>query len=213
MVKRRFALSSIMGAVVLMALAAGQTPVEAAENTARAERPVLIPHTKFVFEGWGSRRREYLKKEGGFFVFKDTRTNGEIETYRTTEDLASVDLTKRDGTVRKAWTPHSGFLSFPLYVGKEWEMRYTISTKGGWKISRERDCSVVAYENTTVKAGTFSSFIIECTNQRDDRNFPAYERYAYAPNVGQIIHYTSMEFDYTFQLVKIVPPPQQTTPK
>ena len=53
MVKRRFALSSIMGAVVLMALAAGQTPVEAAENTARAERPVLIPHTKFVFETEG----------------------------------------------------------------------------------------------------------------------------------------------------------------
>ena len=213
MVKRRFALSSIMGAVVLMALAAGQTPVEAAENTARAERPVLIPHTKFVFEGWGSRRREYLKKEGGFLVFKDTWTNGEIEIYRTTEDLASVDLTKRDGTVRKAWTPHSGFLSFPLYIGKEWEMRYTVSYKSGAEISRERDCSVVGYENTTVKAGTFSSFIIECRNQREDRTWPAYERYAYAPDVGQVIHYTSMEFDITFQLVKIVPPAQQTTPK
>ena len=74
MMKRRFALYSIMGAVLLMALAAGQTTVEAAENTARAERPVLIPHTKFVFEieGRGTRRREYLKKEGGFLIFKDS---------------------------------------------------------------------------------------------------------------------------------------------
>ncbi len=92
-------------------------------------------------------------------------------------------------------------------------MRYTVSYKSGAEISRERDCSVVGYENTTVKAGTFSSFIIKCTNQRYDRNFPAYERYAYAPDVGQIIHYTSAEFDYTFQLVEIIPPPQQTKPK
>ena len=215
MVKRRFALSSIMGAVVLMALAAGQTTVEAAENTARAEKPVLIPHTRFVFEieGRGTLRREYLKKEGGFLVFKDTRTNGEIETYRTTKDLASVDNIEPDGTVRRAFKPHSGWLSFPLYVGKEWKMRYTVTYKIGAGISRERRCSVVGYENTTVRAGTFSSFIIKCTNQRDDRMWPAYERYAYAPNVGQIIHYTSVEFEYAFELVDIIPPPQQTIPK
>ncbi len=213
MVKRRFVLSSIMGAVVLTALAAGQTPVEAAENTARAERPVLIPHTIFVFEGWGSGRREYLKKEGGFLVFKVTRTNGEIDTYRTTEDLASVDLTERDGTVRKAWTPHSGFLSFPLYVGKEWKMRYTISIKNREDIPRERSCLVREYADVEVKAGVFPSFVIGCSNQREGRAYPAYELYAYAPDVGQVIHYTSVEFDITFQLVKIVPPPQQTTPK
>ena len=215
MMKRRFALYSIMGAVLLMALAAGQTTVEAAENTARAERPVLIPHTKFVFEleGRGTRRREYLKKEGGFLIFKDTRPNGEIDIYRTTEDLASVDNTKPDGTVQKAWTPHSGWLSFPLYVGKEWKMRYKQSGKSGAENSRERSCHVTEYKDVEVKAGTFSSFIIKCTNQRDDRMWPAYERYAYAPNVGQIIHYTSAEFEYAFELVDIIPPPQQTTPK
>ena len=194
---------------VMMAL---NTITLAAESAVRAERPILIPHMKFVFEGWVPRYREYLKKEGGFLVFKDTRTNGEIETYRTTEDLASVDNIEPDGTVRRAFRPHSGFLSFPLYVGKEWEMRYTISYKSGAEISRKRECRVVGHENTTVEAGTFPSFIIKCTNQRDDRMWPAYERYAYAPGVGQVILYTSAEFDYTFQLVKIVPP-QQTTPK
>jgi len=189
------------------------TITPAAESSVRAERPILISHTKFVFEGWGPRLREYLKKEGGVLVFKDTRTNGEIETYRTTEDLASIDLTRPDGTVRKAWTPHSGFLSFPLYIGKKWETRYTLSRKGRRKISRERNCRVVGYENTTVKAGTFPSFIIGCENQREGATRPAYERYAYAPGVGQVILYTSAEFDITFQLVKIVPPPQQITSK
>ena len=217
MVKRSFVISSIMGAVVLMALAACQTTQKAAENTVRAEKPVLVPHTKFVFEiegKSGTYSKEYLRNENGVLIFRRVRRSGRIETYRTTEDLASIDDTiEEDGVVRRAFKPHSGFLSFPLYIGKEWRMSYTLSRKGYVKVSRERNCSVVEYENTTVKAGTFSSFIIECSNQREDRDFPAYERYAYAPDVGQVIHYTSAEFNFTFQLVKIIPPPQQTTPK
>ena len=216
MVKRRFALSSIMGVVVLMALAAGQTTIEAAENTARAERPLLVPHTKFVFkiEGKsGTYSSEFLKNERGVLIFRRVKRSGKIETYRTTEDLASISFIREDGVVRKAFRPHSGFLSFPLYVGKKWKMRYTVSRENEWKYSRERNCRVVGYKNITVKAGTFPSFIIKCENQRENRTWPAYEQYAYAPGVGQVTHYASAEFDYTYQLVKIIPPPQQTTPK
>ena len=215
MVKRRFALSSIMGAVVLMALAAGQTTVEAAENTVRAERPVLVPHTKFVFEiegKSGTYSKEYLRNENGVLIYRMVQRSGKVETYRTTEDLASIDNIREDGTVRRAFKPHSGFLSFPLYVGKSWEARYVISRKKG-NVRRERSCNVLRYEDVEVKAGVFPSFIIGCSNQREGRVYPAYELYAYAPDVGQVIHYTSVELNYTFELVKIVPPPQQTTPK
>lgn len=186
------------------------TVAAAAEITVRADKPTLVPHTKFVFKfEWGSTWiKEYIKKDGGFLIFENTKASGKVETYRTTEDLASVDVTKSDGTVRKAWTPHSGFVSFPLYVGKKWVARYTFSKIDREDIQRERNCSVIDYEDVKVKAGTFPSFIIDCTNQREDRNLPAYERYAYAPDVGQVIDYSSPEFELTFYLVKIIPPAQ-----
>ena len=215
MVKRRFVISSIMGAVVLTALAAGQTTVETAENTARAERPVLIPHTKFVFEiegKSGTYSSEYLKKEKGVLIFRIVQRSGKIETRRATEDLATIDNIREDGTVRRAFKPHSGFLSFPLYVGKRWEARYVLSRKKG-DIRRERSCLVREYTDVEVKAGVFPSFVIGCSNQREDRVYPAYELYAYAPDVGRVIHYTSVEFNFTYQLVKIIPPPQQTKSK
>lgn len=215
MMKHRFVIFSLGGAVLLMALVAFPSTQEAAENTVRAEKPVLIPQTKFVFEiegRSGTYSNEYLKKEGGFLIFRRVQRSGRIETYRTTEDLASVDNIREDGTVRKAFRPHSGFLSFPLYVGKEWRMRYVLSRKKR-DIRRERSCRVWEYTDVEVKAGVFPSFIIRCENQRDDRIYPAYERYAYAPDVGQVIHYTSVEFKFTYQLVKIVPPTQQTISK
>lgn len=200
----------------LLAMMAHNTIAPAAESAPRAEKPSLVPHTKFVFKikgKSGTYSYEYLKNERGVLIFRMVRRNGKIETYRTTEDLASIANIREDGTVRRVFRPHSGFLSFPLYVGKKWKMRYTISRNSGTEISRERDCRVVGYKNTTVKAGTFSSFIIKCTNQRDDRTWPAYEQYVYAPSIGQVIHYSSLEFKYAFELVDIIPPQQQTTSK
>ena len=43
MVKQRFVIVSLSGAVLLVALVAFPTTREAAENTVRAEKPVLIP--------------------------------------------------------------------------------------------------------------------------------------------------------------------------
>ena len=210
---RVLVMSALTACFMLFALISTADIAFAAEkNAVRAEKPVLVPHTKFVFKFTGKSgtySTEYIKNDGGILIFDVTHRSGQLETYRATEDLEGISNTRTDGTIRRSFTPHSGFLSFPLYVGKKWEAKYTLTsnkyTGEQTKIQRKRTCEVDDYEKTEVKAGTFDSFIIRCENQRDGRSLPAYERYAYAPTVGQVVYYRSDEFKTEYELTEIVP--------
>lgn len=199
------AVSLILSAISTVSIAA---PI-------RAEKPVLVPYTEFVFEFTGKSgtyRTQYIENDGGILLFAVTHRSGQLETYRTTEDLSGISNTRTDGTIRRSFTPDSGFLSFPLYVGKKWEASYTLTQnkKSGsqTKIRRKKTCEVEDYENTEVKAGVFPSFVIRCENLREDRAQPAYEKYAYAPDVGQVVYYRSDEFQIEYGLTEIVPAPK-----
>jgi hypothetical protein len=101
---------------------------------------------------------------------------------------STVCHTSEDNTVRRtgSWepvtfTPYLPTLSFPLFVGKRWELSYgvqrgsqgtawagSVAAAGGYlhemNANRIRKANVVSYEKVTVPAGTFDAFKIEAVD-------------------------------------------------
>lgn len=96
---------------------------------------------------------------------------------------------RRVGSWRPAeFTPHSGLVSFPLFIGKQWEHSYTYTVPGGQAINQIRRASVVSFEKVTVPAGTFDAFKIQSSRtiwgDRPGRTIS--EIYYYSDKIGFI---------------------------
>jgi hypothetical protein len=69
----------------------------------------------------------------------------------------------RDGKEDRTWSPDSGEFSWPLWVGKEWQPRYSgvdVVNHKSWSVVEPR-MRVEAYEDVIVPAGTFKAFRIQ----------------------------------------------------
>lgn len=72
---------------------------------------------------------------------------------------------------RKRASPPNFYLAWPLKVGQRWEVTYTWGEfrNGNWQTKPQtRRCTVKAREVVTVPAGTFQTFRVVCTNERDE---------------------------------------------
>jgi hypothetical protein len=69
---------------------------------------------------------------------------------------------------RKRASPPNFYLAWPLEVGQSWEYTYTWEAQGQPTLQQTRRCTVKGQEVVTVPAGTFQTFRVVCTNQRDE---------------------------------------------
>lgn len=65
---------------------------------------------------WTYGTEKLLGAEGDYWVFEYNVTR---RRYRT-RDLNLVKTVSTDGKITQLREPHSGYLNFPLYVGKSW---------------------------------------------------------------------------------------------
>ncbi|MFQ5961281.1 MAG: hypothetical protein ACE5MG_07775 [Candidatus Methylomirabilales bacterium] len=92
------------------------------------------------------------------------RMSDGVETLIYDKATESWVATFRNGKVVAEASPHSGSMSFPLWVGKSWDFRYryTEHQKGILNPRVTRRCQVNAYEEIKVPAGTFKTFKVRC---------------------------------------------------
>lgn len=163
-----------------------------------AERPKLVIGEAWQ---WTYGTEKFVGEEGNHLVFQYNITR---KRYRTM-DLNLVKTISRGGRVTQVRDPHSGFLNFPLFVGKRWSHSY--DSNG---VPRRISSKVTAYEQVTVRAGTFMAFRIEIEDQRPDREYPYLKTFWYSPQVKAVVKYEgvngyTMETISKFELTKYSP--------
>lgn len=169
----------------------GSIDANAKGKSLGVKKPNLVPNTVFELDvrtirGPMKLTKKFLKKEGKVLVFKSTSRGIRSEIERTTENLAVISYTQRNGFVRERYQPHDGLLNFPLYVGKRWELSHAIKRGKGPDRRAKRSCYVYKYEKVT---GGYSAYRIQCMVYRSDGNHLK-EVYDYAPKVGYIVSFS-----------------------
>jgi hypothetical protein len=133
---------------------------------------------------WSGRNvvRTYIGQKDSLDCYTEKAANGQqSEACFTSSDC---NLVRRVGTLDPVeFTPHNGRHSFPLFVGKQWEVSYTLADVD----ARTIIAKVVSYEKVTVPAGTFDAFKIEARtsagmHQSRGREIVEY----YSPKLGLI---------------------------
>ena len=155
---------------------------------------------------WDGRNvlRTYIGQKNGLNCYMDKASDGQqSEEFFTSDD----NTVSRVGTWKPAeYTPSSGLLSFPLYLGKQWVTSYTRpdaalrmyareATPGQFTTGYSIIARVVSYEKVTVPAGTFDAFKILATRTYWGPPITAEIIEYYAPKVGMI------KFDDTSSVV------------
>jgi hypothetical protein len=136
----------------------------------------------------------YLGRDGDLNCYSARASNRESTECRTSED----NPVRRIGGWRQGtFTPYLPLLSFPLFVGKQWEVSYSRGSdqivsaagRGHHEMSANRilRARVVSYEKVTVPAGTFDAFKIEGSGGRwgEAVGLPSFVYY-YSPEVGLV---------------------------
>jgi hypothetical protein len=144
---------------------------------------------------------EFLRYESTGFVMRRASAGGPVLFRRYSVDGNPVS--DADDTGKVLWE-HRGeyaLFRFPLRVGKQWHELY--HSRGS--VARRMQVWVTAYEQVKVPAGTFWAVKLEAINQRLDRPRPAREVYWYAPEVKNIVKYSSAEFETEMELLEYVP--------
>jgi hypothetical protein len=76
---------------------------------------------------------------------------------------AWMALLAPDGKLVARYEPPHGF-EWPLTVGKEWKSQYKMINAAGGSVAVTSGCKVESYEDIAIKAGTFKTFRLACSN-------------------------------------------------
>jgi hypothetical protein len=150
----------------------------------------------------------FIGKDGDLNCFSMKSSIGEATQCNTSEG----NFVRATGNLRPgSASPHSGSLSFPLFVGKSWNHPYTYTfsnLSGGQIWTRDRRATVTSYEKITVAAGTFDAFKIESStswqtsgNSSGSPSGIALETYYYSPETGGIVKFDSNDFNTHTELL------------
>lgn len=156
-----------------------------------AEAPQLNAGDTWTWFGDGTddrTRTETFERYDGEAMVLHVTTNTHDRTRIRTKDGNLMHDLNASGESVKMRKPHSGFLSFPLFVGKTWKHTYVNSGT-----SRDSRYKVVAYQPVTTPAGTFDAFKIEGLDQRWDRPYGIIVTLWYAPAVKNIVKFAGEE--------------------
>lgn len=83
---------------------------------------------------------------------------GELR-FTETSEMNTISQISENGD-KLQWYPDSGYLSFPLVVGKTWKVKNAYQTSS-YKSSQELTATVVGWEQVTVPAGTFTALKVK----------------------------------------------------
>jgi hypothetical protein len=98
-----------------------------------------------------------------------------------------------NNTVR---SPHSGFYSWPLVVGKEWQHSYIETPLAGGASSHHiKHLRVIAYERVIAGGNSYDAFRIESRNQNQQGGRTSTETTWYAPSMGRSVKYEGSNVD------------------
>lgn len=128
-------------------------------------------------------------------------------TGNVTEIALNEDLNQTE-TGGRRWTPHIPLFSWPLVVGKKWEVKYSgPNLSGSGEFREERSCEVLAKEFVNVAAGNFETVKVAChgkfTNPSSSRRWvmSGYTEitFWYSPAAGRPVKYSFRDgtFDYS----------------
>lgn len=87
----------------------------------------------------------------------------------------------RDGKPMTSWEPALGWV-YPLKVGAKWATPYTMTLANGRVVRYTLSCDIPAYEDVTVKAGSFKAFKIMCKTDIGNE-----ETYWNSPELGTFV--------------------------
>lgn len=186
---------------LLMACATIPTPQVPPPGAVIAEAPPqLVVGSTFVF-----RETNILKKSGFTYTFvvekKDTyagkpaywvridRGIGDKARKGDTYNVYDLDLNLmaefREGKEVNTFSPCVKRFSWPIFVGKEWVIRYRFDDRvtGRWNDGMSGKAKVESYAQTTVPLGTFETFKIFSHVVQSETEVIQY----YSPLVGMFI--------------------------
>lgn len=174
------------------AMAADET-----QNTVVAQAPTLTPGNTWIWSDNAKngqlRRETFENPDGENLIFRMGLVKNPNNRIRVrTKEMNLINDVKNDGKEVTANNPHSGLLSFPLFIGKKWEHKY-ISQGTSKTINRHSRYEVDAYEKVTTPAGTFDAFSIKGYDQREDKPYGITVKFWYAPQVRNIVKFIGQD--------------------
>lgn len=188
LLKRMLAITLIAVVSLAVGCAAVDTSrTQPAPGEAVAESPKLAPGDTWT---WSTHTEKFLGEEAGLLVFQIPAGGYVAKRYRTKDLNLVKDL--QGERLSQLRDPHAGFLSFPVFVGKAWSHSYKNRELSG-DVIRHTSYRVRAYEQVTVKAGTFQAFRIEGTDQRSDRQYPIVVSLWYGPDAKAIVKFDGVD--------------------
>jgi hypothetical protein len=138
----------------------------------------------------------FLGNVAGNYCFKSENRRG------TSKSCVNADgnIVELNGFRR---TPHSGFFSWPLTVGKAWDFQYVatplVGAPGANPITWTKHVAIVAFEKVASGGTTYDAYKIEGTYHRLDAAGYDKETAFYAPSIGKVVKYdnsTGSSFEF-----------------
>lgn len=158
-----------IAAMIFMAagMAFGQTVTTGQQQSAVVERPTQKVGNKWTYRVTDGRSGVVTAEENwevlevsGDRVVLDFKTSAGVGG-KMLESLDSNIFEKIPETGKGyRFSPSSGWLAFPLSVGKTYEVKNKYETEDGYRGSQDMTAKVIGWEQVTVPAGTFSALKI-----------------------------------------------------
>jgi hypothetical protein len=139
----------------------------------------------------------------GLLVFHfDTRERLPYD-YLYTPDMKVAEIS--DAQQQSRFDPPVGYVDFPLYVGKKWEINYK-ATSNSMHSMAETSIEVMDYGPVQVPYGTVNAFRIKIRNSNREvsRNNP-YETYWYSPEIGYFVKHETNKpvYEDPYELIAV----------
>ncbi len=145
----------------------------------------------------------YLGQEDGLLVFHfDTREKLPYDYLYTPEmKLAGI----RDAQHQFTFDPPVGYVDFPLYVGKKWQVTYKSVSNSSHSMG-ETEVEVLAFESVTVPYGKLDAYRIRVRNSdRGVARMNPTEIFWFSPEVGYYVKHetTKPVYEDPFELISV----------
>jgi hypothetical protein len=182
-------------ALLAAALIAASAAASAQEATGQAQAPAFAVGDSWTYafkddieSTYNGTRTERVTAVGadGVPTFAGRSQNG--KTFARVTDAAGNESVYHG----LYFTPRRTLLSFPLFVGKEWDDHYKRGDgQGSEQAEVETHARVVGVESITVPAGTFQAYKIEITGHFTVQNFDVAQKEVewYAPAAKRWVRY------------------------
>lgn len=145
----------------------------------------------------------YQGEQNGMLVFHfDTRERLPYD-YLYTPDLKLAGI--NDSQQQSQFEPPVGYVDFPLFVGKKWDVTYKATSNSTHSMA-ESAVEVVAYEPVKVPYGTVNAFRIRVHNtDREVKRANPVETYWYSPDIGYFVKHDTNKpiFEDPFELTAV----------